>query len=225
MKKIFEHQKYLMDEVYKLKSDPKSMVEHYRITSLAAVDELMEALHHVPWKPWSKRIAWDWSELREELVDVFTFLIQLCLLAGLDSKSLEKGYFEKAKINLERQDSGTYGVDSPQPMLSQRQLDELYEIAELGECTTARVGCLIVTRDGREAWGYNCAADGVPCTHEASDGCPGRTVHAEVAALAAAAQQGFQVSDATAYVTHEPCDRCMAALTMAGVERVRVIQR
>lgn len=223
MKEIFEHQKYLMEEVYKLSHDPEALVEHYRTASLALIDEVMEALHCAPWKPWSKRTTWNWDELHGELVDVFTFLVQLCLLAGLDPEALEKGYFEKAKTNQERQDSGTYGIDPPRPMLSQRQLDELYEIAELGECTTARVGCLIVASDGREAWGYNCAADGTPCTHAASDGCPGRTVHAEVAALAASAQQGIKLADAAAYVTHEPCDKCMTALTLAGVTYVQEV--
>lgn len=220
MKEIFEHQRYLMEKVYKLSHGPGVLVEHYRVTSLALIDEVTEALRCAPWKPWSKRTTWDWDELHKELVDVFTFFVQLCLLVGLNPEALEKGYFEKARINQERQDSGIYGVDPQQPKLSQQQLDKLYEIAELGECTTAHVGCLIVTPDGHEAWGYNRAADGVPCTHVASDGCPGRTVHAEVAALAAAARQGFNVGDATAYVTHEPCDKCMTALTLAGIRGV-----
>ena len=223
MKEIFEHQKYLMEEVYKLSADPKASVEHYRAASLALIDEVMEALHCVPWKSWSKWTAWDWDALHGELVDVFTFVVELCLLARLGPEDLEKGYFEKAKTNQERQESGTYGADSPQQMLSQRQLDELYEVAELGECTTAHVGCLIVAQDGREAWGYNCAADGIPCTHTASEGCPGRTVHAEVAALANAAQQGIKLADAAAYVTHKPCDKCMTAFTLAGVTYVQEV--
>lgn len=220
MKEIFEHQKYLMEEVYKLDRDPGTLAEHYRVASLALIDEVMEALHCAPWKPWSKRVTWDLDALHDELVDVFTFLVELCLLAGMGPEALEKGYFKKAKINQERQDSGTYGAGPLRPQLSQQQLDELYEIAELGECTTVHVGCLIITQDGHEVWGYNCAADGVPCTHAASDGCPGRTVHAEMAALATAAQQGLKVSGATAYVTYEPCDRCMTAFTLAGVEEV-----
>lgn len=220
MKEIFGHQKYLMDKVYKLSNDPDALIEHYRVASLALIDEVAEALHCTPWKPWSKQTTWSWDELHSELVDVFTFVVELCLLAGLDSTALKRGYFKKAKINQERQDSGTYGIDPPQLGLSQQQLSKLYKVAELGECTTAQVGCLIVTPDGHEAWGYNCAADGVPCTHAASDGCPGRTVHAEVVALATAAQQGFKVANATAYVTREPCDKCMTAFTMAGIEKV-----
>lgn len=220
MKQIFEHQKYLMEEVYKLSHDPKAMVEHYRVTSLALIDEVLEALHHAPWKPWSKRTAWEWDELHSELVDVFTFFVQLCQLTGLSAEELERGYFEKAKVNKARQDSGVYGIDSPQPRISQQQLEKLYETAEMGECTTARVGCLIVTQDGHEAWGYNFSVDGNPCTHAPSEGCPGRTLHAEMAALASAAQSGFAVSDAAAYVTREPCERCMTTLALAGIRDV-----
>lgn len=223
MKEIFSHQKYLMDEVYKLAGDPASGIECYRTTTLAAVDELMEALHHVPWKPWSKRTDWDVSRLHEELVDVFTFFVQLCHLAGMSADRLERGYFEKAKVNKERQDSGTYGLDSPRVWLSQAQLEELYSVAENGECTTSKVGCLILSEDGDEAWGWNTSVDGEPCTHKASAGCPGRTIHAEVAALAQAALLGHQIPGSTAFITQEPCERCYATLRAAGVEDFWVV--
>lgn len=220
MEKIFEHQKYLMEEVYKLDHDPKAMVDHYRIASLALVDEVMEALHHVPWKPWSKRTEWERDELHEELVDVFTFFVELCQLAGLSPEALEKGYFKKAEVNQARQDSGTYGIEVLGPRITQRQLERLYEVAEQGECTSAKVGCLIVTKDGWESWGYNFGADGHPCTHLASEGCPGRTVHAEAAALANAANHGWNTANGVAYVTQEPCERCFTMLARAGIKDV-----
>lgn len=223
MKKIFEHQKYLMEKVYKIGNSRDSQVEAYRYTTLAAVDELMEALHHVPWKPWSKRELWDWEELHEELVDVFTFFVQLCHLAGLSAESLELGYFDKAKINKNRQDSGKYGIDSTGPNITQNQLEELYSMAENGECTTSKVGCLIVSKDGTASYGWNTAIDGVPCAHKESDGCPGRTIHAEVAALTRAAADGTSVSGGSAYITQEPCDRCYATLRAAGIDDIWVV--
>lgn len=228
MKQIFEHQKYLMEKVYNIDHSHKAMVDHYRITSLALIDEVMEALHHVPWKTWSKRTTWDWDELHSELVDVFTFFIELCLLVGLNPEELEQGYFRKAEVNKARQDSGTYGIEATglrpiQVSLTQKQLEDLYEVAGQGECTSAKVGCLIVAENGQEAWGYNSAADGYPCTHLASEGCPGRTVHAEAVALADAARLGLKTANSTAYVTHEPCKRCSAMLARAGVKEVRVV--
>lgn len=223
MEEIFKHQKYLMEKVYKISHSRESQVETYRVTTLAAVDELMEALRHVPWKPWSKRELWDWSELYEELVDVFTFFVQLCNLVDLSAEDLEKGYFNKAKINKGRQDSGTYGIDVPGPKITQNQLEELYLMSENGECTTAKVGCLIVSKDGAMSYGWNMAIDGSPCTHKASEGCPGRTIHAEVAALARAAADGNIVSGGTAYITQDPCDRCHAVLKAAGIDDIWVV--
>lgn len=223
MEEIFRHQKYLMEDVYKIGHDRKSQVECYRTTTLATIDELMEALHHVPWKPWSKRELWDWDDLREELVDVFTFFIQLCILAGLDAEDLEFGYFNKAKMNKSRQDSGTYGIDSPGPDITQHQLEELYLAAENGECTTSKVGCLLVSEDGDETYSWNVAADGTPCTHRASDGCPGRTIHAEISALAKAASGGGKVPGSKAFITQNPCDRCYATLQAAGIKDIWVV--
>lgn len=220
MEKIFERQKYLMEEVYKLSHDPKAMIDHYRIASLALVDEVMEALHHTPWKPWSKRTEWERDKLHEELVDVFMFFVELCQLAGLSADALESGYFEKSRINEDRQKSGTYGVDSPLSKLTQRQIDALYKVAERGECTTDKVGCLIVSPTGVEVYGYNKAANGIPCTHKPSDGCQGRTIHAEVAALAESARIGIPVAGGRAFVTSEPCARCFETLRAAGIVEV-----
>lgn len=223
MKKIFERQKYLMEEVYKLSHDRKAMVDHYRVASLALVDEVMEALHHAPWKPWSKRTEWEWGKLHDELVDVFTFFIELCQLVGLSAEELEHGYFEKAQINEDRQKSGTYGVDDPLSKLTQGQIDALYEVAELGECTTDKVGCLILSPTGSEIYGYNKAVNGVPCTHKPSDGCPGRTIHAEVVALAESVRTGVPVAGGYVFVTSEPCQRCFETLKAAGIVEVRKI--
>lgn len=215
MKEIFERQRYLMEEVYEL--SPEAMVDHYRITSLALVDEVMEALHNAPWKPWSKRTEWNLEELQGELVDVFTFLVQLCILAGVGPEDLRKGYFEKSRINQDRQESGMYGADSPVSRLTQDQIDTLFETAELGECTTDKVGCLIVAPDGQEVYGYNRAVDGVPCSHKPSDGCPGRTIHAEISALSESVRMGAPVAGGYAFVTSHPCDRCAETLKAAGI--------
>lgn len=223
MESIFDRQKYLMEKVYNIGHDRKSQTECYRTTTLAAIDELMEALHHVPWKPWSKRELWDWEELHAELADVFTFFIQLCVLVGIDADKLKELYFQKSRINKARQDSGTYGIDSPDLKITQSQLEELYSVAENGDCTTSKVGCLILSEDGDESWGWNVSVDGEPCTHKASDGCPGKTVHAEVSALAQASLLGHKIPGSTAFITKEPCERCYTTLRAAGVESFWVV--
>lgn len=223
MKEIFDRQRYLMENVYRLGCSNEDMIDCYRTTSLALVDEIMEALHHTPWKPWLKKTSWDWEELQAELVDVFTFFVQLCILVGMGPEDLKTGYFEKARINEDRQKSGTYGMDSGVSRLSKHQIDALYEVSELGECTTDKVGCLILSPAGDEVYGYNKAFDGGPCTHKPSDGCPGRTIHAEVAALAESVRSGVPVAGGSAFVTSEPCSRCLETLHAAGIVEVWTI--
>lgn len=217
MKKIFEHQKYLMDEVYKLGHSPEAQIDCYRTASLALIDEVLEALHNTPWKPWSKRTSWDLDELHAELVDVFTFFVQLCILSGMGPEALKQGYFDKAEINKERQESDTYGAGNPAPKLFQDQIEALYECAELGECTADKVGCLILSPSGGEVYGYNKSINGVPCTHNPSDGCPGRTIHAEIAALAESVRLRIPVDGGYAFVTSHPCGRCAETLKAAGI--------
>jgi dUTP diphosphatase len=223
MKKIFDRQRYLMENVYHLGYSNEDMIDSYRTTSLALVDEIMEALHHTPWKPWSKQTSWGWEGLHEELVDVFTLLVQLCIIAGVGPEDLETWYFQKSRINEDRQKSGTYGMDSGVSRLSRHQIDALYDVAECGECTTDKVGCLLLSPTGDEVYGYNKSLDGVPCTHKPSDGCPGRTIHAEVAALAESVRSGVPVAGGAAFVTSEPCSRCLETLHAAGIMEVWTI--
>jgi diaminohydroxyphosphoribosylaminopyrimidine deaminase/5-amino-6-(5-phosphoribosylamino)uracil reductase len=89
------------------------------------------------------------------------------------------------------------------------------ELAALGPAVgpNPRVGCVIADAGGRVLGeGYHRGAG---------------TAHAEVDALADAAQRGNSVVDATTYVTLEPCNHtgrtgpCTAALIEAGIARVR----
>src|SRR5512132_713655 len=76
-----------------------------------------------------------------------------------------------------------------------------------------RVGCLIVSADGREVLGQG-------HTQPAGD------AHAEIMALRDAAAHGRSVAGATAYVTLEPCAHhgrtgpCCDALVAAGIAQV-----
>lgn len=225
MEKIFKHQEDLMENVYYIGHDKASIIDAYRTATLAAVDELMESLHHTPWKPWSKKDSWDYEKLYGELVDVFTFFVELCILSGLDPDSLKKRYFNKAKINKNRQASGVYGLGTDENSLgiTQKQLKALYDAADRGECTSARVGCMIVGPGGEESIGWNRAFDGIPCMHPSKDGCPGRTIHAEVMALMDAADNNRPVKGGVAYVTKEPCDKCYYVLAAAGVNNIWVV--
>jgi NTP pyrophosphatase (non-canonical NTP hydrolase) len=90
----------------------KSAAEFARWNVLAATDELHEALHLLPWKPWKNYSideleTVDWDEFGRELADVLHFLLNLFLLAGCrtfdDVVELYKG--ENAK-NAKRLEAG-----------------------------------------------------------------------------------------------------------------------
>lgn len=207
-------------------STASKRAEAYRVYTLAAVDELMEALHEVPWKPWSHKVAWDRENLGDELADAFTFLVQLCCIVGIDAEELEERYWQKSRTNVKRQESGTYGADStPETDTPQAEAIRVARaIARYGECTSAQVGCCILDQDGRMAAAYNHVPEGGGrCTHAPEDGCPGRTIHAEAAAVAEAARHGVRVDGATAYVTMRPCKKCEQLLHFAGVRNIVVV--
>lgn len=227
MKEIFENQEKLIRDVYHIDLGTASkQAEAYRVYTLAAVDELMEALHEVPWKPWSSRTTWDRENLGEELADAFTFLVQICCIVGIDAEELEERYWQKSEVNVARQESGTYGADAtPETGTPQAEAIRVArDIARYGECTSAQVGCCILDQDGRMAAAYNLMPEGEErCTHAPHEGCPGRTIHAEVAAVAEAVRHGVQVDGATAYVTRNPCKKCEHFLRLAGVKDIVVV--
>lgn len=93
------------------------------------------------------------------------------------------------------------------------------QIAQLGTCCRLKVGCVLLTKEGRVAgMGYNGAGPGMPhCTPgHCNENCRCiRTVHAEQNALNASSGTPH-----TAYVTNEPCLNCTKELALAGVRRV-----
>jgi dimeric dUTPase (all-alpha-NTP-PPase superfamily) len=74
--------------------------------TLAAVDELMEALRETPWKPWKKQQAFNKDEYKKELVDLLHFFVNLCLAAGMTADELFNKYCEKNGVNFKRQEDG-----------------------------------------------------------------------------------------------------------------------
>lgn len=98
-------------------------------------------------------------------------------------------------------------------------------VALRGTCDRKRVGCVIVSSDGRVlSTGYNGSISGAPHCDEAGhvmvDGRCIRTVHAEANAVGIAARSGTSLSCSTAYVTTHPCVECAKLLRTAGVTRV-----
>lgn len=92
-------------------------------------------------------------------------------------------------------------------------------IAMLGTCCRLKVGCVLLTKEGRVAGlGYNGAGPGMDHCHEGhcNETCRClRTLHAEQNALYSRNGDPY-----VAYVTAEPCLNCTKELALAGVRRV-----
>lgn len=98
--------------------------------------------------------------------------------------------------------------------------------ADRSTCLRGSVGCVIADNRGVIlSSGYNGAPAGAPHCEEVGCLIEGghcvRAVHAEVNAVAAAAQRGVSLSQSWAYVTVRPCLRCTYLLIGAGVKHIR----
>ncbi len=83
-----------------------STQEFYTMMTLAAIDELCEALRETPWKPWKKQQTLNTELVKEELVDVLHFFVNLCIAVGLDSQELYQMYYKKNLVNEKRKQEG-----------------------------------------------------------------------------------------------------------------------
>jgi dimeric dUTPase (all-alpha-NTP-PPase superfamily) len=74
---------------------------------MALIGELTEVLQELNWKPWKKtRKQVDLEKFHTEIVDCWHFLLELSIIAGLDSSKIYNLYLNKNQVNLSRQSSG-----------------------------------------------------------------------------------------------------------------------
>jgi dimeric dUTPase (all-alpha-NTP-PPase superfamily) len=82
--------------------------EGYRIfmLSTALLHEAVELQRETNWKWWKKETKTNIDKVQEEIIDIWHFVIQVSIEAGLDSKKLIEKYMEKNRENLARQERG-----------------------------------------------------------------------------------------------------------------------
>ena len=80
---------------------------------LAIIDETSEILRESAWKNpdvvpfgWKKKQKFNKENFKEELIDLFHFFINLCMVMGMDAEELFDRYTKKEKINEERNKTG-----------------------------------------------------------------------------------------------------------------------
>ena len=72
----------------------------------AMIHEAVELQRTTSWKWWKKPTEFNQVEAREELVDIWHFLIQASLELGLTPDDILKEYQRKNEINRQRQKDG-----------------------------------------------------------------------------------------------------------------------
>lgn len=101
--------------------DPRHLVGDERATFLtwnafALTDELHEAFNEIGWKPWATSRHINRELVIKEMVDAFHFFMNILLAVspGMDATQIAQEftsrYYEKNKINGDRQDKGYDGV-------------------------------------------------------------------------------------------------------------------
>lgn len=111
-----------------------------------------------------------------------------------------------------------------------------FNLADLSNCVSYKVGCLIV-KDGRIiSMGYNgtpkgyhtkcCDVHGEHFDREAHHKWSNvHEIHAEVNAIVFAANNGISIKGASLFTTLHPCDNCLKMLSQADIENIYYVQK
>ena len=102
---IFKLQKGL-SEMMKLDRYPKDSESRISALSTAIMHEAVELQRTTNWKWWKTPTDFDVAEAREELIDIWHFVVQASLELNLTPDDIVEEYKKKNEINRERQRSG-----------------------------------------------------------------------------------------------------------------------
>ena len=105
-----------LESIFSLQSGLASMMklDRYptdvegRISALctAIIHEAIELQRTTNWKWWKTPVAFNEEEAKEELIDIWHFVVQASLELNLTPDDILKEYKRKNKINIERQRNG-----------------------------------------------------------------------------------------------------------------------
>lgn len=102
---IFSMQKglaYMMD----LSRYPKTTEAKISALSTAIIHEAVELQRLTAWKWWKKPVAFDEAAAREELIDIWHFVVQASIELGMEPQDILTEYKKKNQVNQDRQKSG-----------------------------------------------------------------------------------------------------------------------
>ena len=102
---IFALQKGLAD-MMNLDRYPKDTEGKVAALCTAIIHEAVELQRTTNWKWWKKPVSFNKDEAKEELIDIWHFVVQASLELGLTPEDILDEYKRKNEINRERQKSG-----------------------------------------------------------------------------------------------------------------------
>jgi dimeric dUTPase (all-alpha-NTP-PPase superfamily) len=105
LESIFAMQKGLAD-MMNLERYPNDSEERVAALSTAIIHEAVELQRTTNWKWWKKPIPFNEAEAKEELIDIWHFVVQASLELNLTPDDIVEEYKRKNQINRDRQKSG-----------------------------------------------------------------------------------------------------------------------
>ena len=105
LESIFELQKGLAD-MMDLDRYPKDVEGKISALCTAIMHEAVELQRTTNWKWWKTPTAFNEAEAKEELIDIWHFVIQASIELNLSPKDILKEYQRKNEINRQREKSG-----------------------------------------------------------------------------------------------------------------------
>ena len=105
LESIFSLQKGL-ENIMNLDRYPKDKEGKISVLCTAIIHEAVELQRTTNWKWWKTPTTFNETEAREELIDIWHFVVQASLELNLSPADILKEYERKNKINRERQNDG-----------------------------------------------------------------------------------------------------------------------
>lgn len=105
LSEIFQMQKNLAS-MMDLSRYPDDAEERIAFLCTAIIHEAVELQRLTNWKWWKKPSKFNDMAAREELIDIWHFVIQASIELGMTPQDILDEYVRKNRINIERQKSG-----------------------------------------------------------------------------------------------------------------------
>ena len=105
LESIFSMQKNLAS-MMDLSRYPAATEDRISVLCTAIIHEAIELQRLTSWKWWKKPRAFDEDAAKEELIDIWHFMVQASLELGLSPADIIDEYTKKNKVNRDRQISG-----------------------------------------------------------------------------------------------------------------------